>query len=87
MPRYMIKLADNQSMTTDAYQEYIDQRRAQTALVAETEITPTLTERDCRVILELITHFTKTMTVPDEIAMKLLQLQTKIEAALTEARS
>ncbi len=72
-------------MTTDAYQEYVEQRRERVVEQEDLVITPTLTERDCRVILDLIYIVGKSAAAGDKT--KLLSVQNKIEAALTEARS
>ena len=70
----------------DAYKEYVAERRERAAASPE-ELTvrPILTERDVRIILDLIYLYGKGAVETDK--PKLFNLKTKIESALTDARN
>lgn len=67
---------------TDAYQEYLKTRREH--VPAELEIRPVLTERDTRVILDLMHITEKSLGAAD--MQKVNIVKAKIESALTTAR-
>lgn len=67
----------------DAYLEYVERRRAQ--VVPEIEVTPSLTEREANLLIDLVTMTAKQVATTEQLAV-ITAASTKIELALQRAK-